>query len=165
MRYRFARKMILVFLGLSTVNMLNVIFGGTEYYIYAASIPYSFSFEASYLTGRLPNEYYIDWPETLPLYDMSVFWIDNAIAFGILLLYLGIFFITRKTRPSWYIVTCVFVVIDFVYRFIYFQVDSYLMLEVAFVAFFLLTLIVGIINGFKLKKLQAIYESVLATDT
>ena len=96
-------------------NMINVILGGTEFYLYAASIPYSMAFEASYLTGRLPDEYYYDWPETLQFYDMSEFWIRIAIAFAILLIYLGVFFLTKKVRPFIFIPTCFFVIADSLY--------------------------------------------------
>ena len=145
--------------GLSLFNMINVIFGGTEFYLYAASIPYSMAFEASYLTGRLPNEYYSDWPETLPFYDMSEFWIRIAIALVILLIYLGVFFLTKKVRPFIFIPMCIFVIVDSLYRLVYFEVDAYLLIEFTFAAYFVCSLIVGIINGYRLKKMPAQEES------
>lgn len=154
-RYEWARKSILLLFGLSLFNMINVIFGGTEFYLYAASIPYSMAFEASYLTGRLPNEYYSDWPETLPFYDMSEFWIRIAIALVILLIYLGVFFLTKKVRPFIFIPTCIFVIVDSLYRLVYFEVDAYLLIEFTFAAYFVCSLIVGIINGYRLKKMPA----------
>ncbi len=151
-RYELGRKSILLIFALSVVNTANVLLGGTEYYIYTSSIPYYFAYNASYLTGKLPSEYYLDWPEAMPFFDMSEYWIRAIPAVLILFLYLVVFWLAKKPRPILMATMTLYIVIDTIFRFIVFKFGAGGIIEIMFAFCMILALANSVINGYKLKK-------------
>lgn len=152
-RYDISRKVLLVIFALSLFNTANVMFGGTEYYIYFSSIPYYLAYTASYLTGKLPNAYYTDWPETLPFFGMSEYWIRVIPAIAIIFLFLVVYWLTKKTRPILLALTAVYVVADTVYRFVVFEFGVWGVIEIMVAFGLVFVLISGTLNGYRLKRL------------
>lgn len=154
-RYEIGRKSILLIFALSLVNTANVLFGGTEYYIYTASIPYYFAYNASYLTGKLPTEYYFDWPETLQFFDMREYWIRAIPAVLIIFLFLAVFWLAKKPRPILMAAMTLYVIVDIIFRFVVFKFGTGGIIEIMFAICMIIVLCNSVINGFKLKKLPA----------
>lgn len=151
-RYEIGRKSILLIFALSLVNTANVLFGGTEYYIYTSSIPYYFAYNASYLTGKLPTEYYFDWPETLQFFDMSEYWIRAIPAVLIIFLFLAVFWLAKKPRPILMAAMTLYVIVDIIFRFVVFKFGTGGIIEIMFAICMIIALGNSVINGFKLKK-------------
>lgn len=153
-RYELGRKSILLMFALTLVNTSNVLFGGTEYYIYTASIPYFLAYQGSYLTGKLPTEYYFDWPDSLQFFNMGEYWIRAIPAVLIIFLFLGAFLIAKKPRPIFMAFMSIYVIVDTVFRFVIFQFGTGGIIELFFALCLIFVMINSVINGFKLKQLS-----------
>ncbi len=150
-----SRYNLILVIAMTVINIAIILFGGTTYFLFSATIPYDLVLDGVLFTGRLPAEYYVDWPETLAFYDSSYLTFMVVIAALILLVYLACFLFSKKFKTGWMLTAAILFVLDTLYMvFIYgIGVDSFV--DILIHAWVLYYLISGTVSGFRLKSLPA----------
>ncbi len=153
--YNNARYSLLITLVLTFINVLMAAFGEESYYVSSFALPYSLVFDASFYTGRLPEDWYTPdiWPDSMPFYDIGYLYVMLAVAAVILLIYLACFIFSRKNRTGWLIAALVLMILDTGYMFLVYNIGNSIILDIIVHGFLIYSLSVGVYNGIKLKKL------------
>ena len=61
-KFTSARYNLLLVIGMTLINIVMLFLGGSSYFLFSATIPYSLSIDGAYYTGKLPEEFYTDMP-------------------------------------------------------------------------------------------------------
>jgi len=152
-KYNSARMNLLLVLGMTLINIVVCCPGSDRYFLFSASIPYYLVLMGALWTGRLPDEYYAEWPSSEPFLGISFLIVMLVIALIILLVYLCCFLLSKKNKVGWLLAAAVFFGIDTIGMLLLYGISADAIFDIVFHAWVLYYLIVGTINGYKLKKL------------
>ncbi len=152
-KFTSARYNLLLVVGMTLINIVMLFLGGSSYFLFSATIPYSLSIDAAYYTGRLPDEYYLDWPESAAFLSDGYLVVMLGIALAILAVYLCCFLFSKKFKTGWMIAATVMFVLDTLYMVFIYGVGVESLMDILLHAWVLYYLISGVVYGIKLKKL------------
>ncbi len=152
-KFKSARYNLLLVIGMTGINIMMLLLGGSSYFLFSATIPYSLSVDGAYLTGRLPDMYYEDWPAGEAFLGNGFFFTMIGIAFAILAVYLLCFLFSKKYKTGWMITAAVLFVLDTLYMVFIYGVGIDSLMDILLHAWVLYYLISGVVYGLKLKKL------------
>lgn len=162
-KYRNARLNLLLMIVMTVVNVVILCFGSDSYFVFSATIPYFIVMLGMIWTGRMPDEYYLDWENGVPFWDTSVLVVLIAIAAVIIAIYLLCFLFSSKNRVGWMITAAIFFGIDSLGMVTLVGISTDTVLDLLFHAWVLYYLIAGTVYGIKLKKLPEPTEPVEIT--
>lgn len=156
---------LLLVVAFSVINIVLLVANSNTYFLFSAFIPYFFTDYGMYFCGMYPKEYYYDAPD-MEFSDKSVLVITLAMAAIIILIYLICWFFAKKKKAGWLIVALVLFVIDTVVMFVVGGANVDSIIDIAFHIWVIFSLVNGIVNYGKLKKLpKDVEESETAEDS
>lgn len=143
---------LLLIIAFSVINIVLLVTGSDTYFLFSAFIPYFLADYGMYMCGMYPEEYYYDVPD-MEFYDKTFLGIAFAIAVVILLVYFLCWIFARKKKVGWLIFALVFFAIDTVAMFVIVGISTDWVVDIIFHAWVIFSLVSGIVNYNKLKKL------------
>lgn len=152
-KFTSARYNLLLVIGMTLINIVMLFLGGSSYFLFSATIPYSLSIDGAYYTGKLPEEFYTDMPADAQFFPDSYLAIMLGIAIAILAVYFLCFMLSKKFKTGWMITAAVMFVLDTLYMLFIYGVGVDSVMDILLHAWVLYYLISGVVYGFKLKKL------------
>ena len=154
-KFNSARYNLLLVVAMTAINVVLLMLGGSSYFLFSATVPYSLAIDGMYMTGRMPEDWYTDWPDTLPFLDSGYMTVMMVIAFAIILVYLACFFFSKNFKSGWMIAAAVIFSLDTLYLVFIYGVGVDSIMDLLLHAWVLYYLISGSVYGIKLKKLAA----------
>ena len=158
-KYNAARINLIAVVAFTAINMLTLAFGTGSYFLISANLPYMLTFFGLYMCGMMPDKYY-EGAEGIVFLNKSFF----AVALVVSILILALIFIcwlrSRGGKVSWLKIALGVFILDSVSLFI-FGSAGMLMLDVAFHAWIIVALVMGIKAHrqiIELKKSEAIVD-------
>lgn len=152
-RYNKSRHNLLLVLIFTVINIVLLVTNANSYFLFSAYVPYMLVDLGMDMCGMYPAEYYgADYSEYVFL-NPSFFAICLGIAIVILAMYLLSWIFSKKARVGWLIFSVVFFVIDFIVLLLVVELNSSIMIDIVFHVWVIVSLMMGIISHFKLKKL------------
>ena len=152
-KYATARSNLLIAIIFTLANVVLLTLDADLYFLFSAYIPYTLVVYMKLFCGMMPDEYYEGFEiEFLP---ESVFYVAIAIAAVIIALYFICWIFSNKNRYGFLIAALVFFAIDtvlMVLGFDFSSFDIYTIIDVAFHAWIIYILIVGIMAGISISK-------------
>lgn len=152
-KFTSARYNLLLVIGMTLINIVMLFLGGSSYFLFSATIPYSLSIDGAYYTGKLPEEFYTDMPADAQFFPDSYLAIMLGIAIAILAVYFLCFMLSKKFKTGWMITAAVMFVLDTLYMLFIYGVGVDSVMDILLHAWVLYYLISGVVYGLKLKKL------------
>jgi hypothetical protein len=152
-KFNSARYNLLLVVAMTAINVVLLMLGGSSYFLFSATVPYSLAIDGMYMTGRMPEDWYTDWPETIPFLDSGYMTVMMVIAFAIILVYLACFFFSKNFKGGWMIAAAVIFSLDTLYLVFIYGVGVDSIMDLLLHAWVLYYLISGSVYGIKLKKL------------
>ena len=152
-KFTSARYNLLLVIGMTLINIVMLFLGGSSYFLFSATIPYSLSIDGAYYTGKLPEEFYTDMPADAQFFPDSYLAIMLGIAIAILAVYFLCFMLSKKFKTGWMITAAVMFVLDTLYMLFIYGVGIDSVMDILLHAWVLYYLISGVVYGLKLKKL------------
>ena len=152
-KFTSARYNLLLVIGMTLINIVMLFLGGSSYFLFSATIPYSLSIDGAYYTGKLPEEFYTDMPADAQFLPDSYLVIMLGIAIAILAVYFLCFLLSKKFKTGWMITAAVMFVLDTLYMLFIYGVGVDSVMDILLHAWVLYYLISGVVYGLKLKKL------------
>jgi hypothetical protein len=152
-KFNSARYNLLLVVAMTAINVVLLMLGGSSYFLFSATVPYSLAIDGMYMTGRMPEEWYTDWPATVPFLDSGYMTVMMVIAFAIILVYLACFFFSKNFKTGWMIAATVVFVLDTLYMVFIYGVGADSVMDILLHAWVLYYLNSGSVYGLKLKKL------------
>ena len=152
-KFNSARYNLLLVVAMTAINVILLMLGGSSYFLFSATVPYSLAIDGMYMTGRMPEEWYADWPASVPFLDSGYMTVMMVIAFAIILVYLACFFFSKNFKTGWMIAATVVFVLDTLYMVFIYGVGADSVMDILLHAWVLYYLISGSVYGIKLKKL------------
>lgn len=152
-KFNSARYNLLLVVAMTAINVVLLMLGGSSYFLFSATVPYSLAIDGMYMTGRMPEEWYADWPASVPFLDSGYMTVMMVIAFAIILVYLACFFFSKNFKTGWMIAATVVFVLDTLYMVFIYGVGVDSVMDILLHAWVLYYLISGSVYGLKLKKL------------
>lgn len=153
-KFNSARYNLLLVVAMTAINVVLLMLGGSSYFLFSATIPYSLAIDGMYMTGRMPEDWYTDWPATVPFLDSGYMTVMMVIAFAIILVYLACFFFSKNFKSGWMIAAAVIFSLDTLYLVFIYGVGVDSIMDLLLHAWVLYYLISGSVYGIKLKKLS-----------
>ena len=162
-RYNKSRHNLLLVLIFTVINIVLLVTNANSYFLFSAYVPYMLVDLGMDMCGMYPAEYYgADYSEYVFL-NPSFFAICLGIAIVILAMYLLSWIFSKKARVGWLIFSVVFFVIDFIVLLLVVELNSSIMIDIVFHVWVIVSLMMGIISHFKLKKLPV--EEIVVDET
>lgn len=152
-KFNSARYNLLLVVAMTAINVVLLMLGGSSYFLFSATVPYSLAIDGMYMTGRMPEDWYTDWPATVPFLDSGYMTVMMVIAFAIILVYLACFFFSKNFESGWMIAAAVIFSLDTLYLVFIYGVGVDSIMDLLLHAWVLYYLISGSVYGIKLKKL------------
>jgi hypothetical protein len=152
-KFNSARYNLLLVVAMTAINVVLLMLGGSSYFLFSATVPYSLAIDGMYMTGRMPEEWYADWPASVPFLDSGYMTVMMVIAFAIILVYLACFFFSKNFKTGWMIAATVVFILDTLYMVFIYGVGADSVMDILLHAWVLYYLISGSVYGLKLKKL------------
>ena len=152
-KFASARYNLLLVIGMTVINILMLLLGGSSYFLFSATIPYSLAVFGGLYTGKLPEEYYTDMPADFEFLPGSFFAVMLGIAIVILVVYLCCFLFSKKFKTGWMIAAAAMFVLDTLYMLYLYGIALDSLVDILLHAWVLYYLISGVVYGLKLKKL------------
>lgn len=152
-KFNSARYNLLLVVAMTAINVVLLMLGGSSYFLFSATVPYSLAIDGMYMTGRMPEDWYTDWPDTVPFLDSGYMTVMMVIAFAIILVYLACFFFSKNFKSGWMIAAAVIFSLDTLYLVFIYGVGVDSIMDLLLHAWVLYYLISGSVYGIKLKKL------------
>lgn len=161
-RYNGARGNLMLVVVFTVINIVLMLINSNTYFLFSAYIPYMLVSFGMMLCGMFPEEYYGEDLASLEFFNTSFLWIMAGIAAVIVVLYLVCWIFSKNKKAGWLIFALVFFVIDTLGMFVMtgFVVDN--IIDIAFHVWVVVSLFLGVISCFKLKKLPA--DEVVASE-
>ena len=163
-KYNSSRYNLLLVVIFSLINVLICVFGGDTYFLFSASLPYYIAFMGAFLGGIMPDEYYFEMgiakEELLGTPALVIF----AIIAVVVIAFYFLFWLFSKKKVGWIIAALVFFVIDTVIMLVVFGISIDMIVDALFHVWVLVSLISGIVNYYKLKKLPEEIKTAPETD-
>lgn len=151
-KYNNSISNLLLVVVFSVVNIVLLVVNSNTYFLFSAFIPYLLVDYGMYFCGMYPDEYYYDVPDMV-FSDKSTFVIAFAIAIVILLVYLLCWFFAKKKKIGWLIFALVFFVVDTIAMLAIVGISTDSGIDTFFHVWVIISLVNGIVNYNKLKKL------------
>ncbi len=152
-KYHSARSNLLLAMAFTVINVVIAFFDGSSYFLFSLFVPYFLVLTGLLITGKLPAELYTeDWADAEFL-DSSALVVMVVIAAVILSLYLLCWIFSKKEKVGWLIFALVLVSIDTALMLLIQGVSVDTIIDIAFHAWVIISLINGIGAYRKLKKL------------
>ena len=150
-RYNVARSNLLLLIAFTAINLILLTTGSGTYFLFSASVPYTFTDLAMFFCGMYPAEIY----EGLGMEFLSPALFYVAIGFSVVLLglYLLSYIFSKKQKVGWLIFALVLFVLDTAWMFLYFGISGELIMDILFHGWVIVSLSLGIYAHFKLKKI------------
>ena len=153
-RYNSSRANLLFVVAFSLINLLILIFGGNSYFLFSACLPYSIGDLAMLLCGKYPEEFYVlNGMSDMEFFGNGVFAILVVAALVGIALYFLAWIFSKKHGIGWMIFSLVMFVLDTVFMFAWYVISADMIMDIVFHAWVLISLTMGIVSYFKLKKL------------
>ena len=170
-RAQSARMDIIVVVLFTVVNIALMLFGSLTYFLFSVSLPYYFCYFMSLYTGRMPKEIYgSEWDGFQFLPD-GLFWLAVVVSVVVLAMYAVCFFASQSKKKNedgsvtvsysmgWLIAALVLFSIDTLIYIIMMAVligfQMSMLIDLAIHIYVIVTLVMGVISAYKLKKLNA----------
>lgn len=153
-RYDSSRGNLLIVMLFSLINLIILAVGGNSYFLFSASVPYAIGDMAMYLCGKYPQEFYT--AEELSAGEFlnnTVFVIMLAAAFICIAFYFLCWLMSKKHGVGWLIAALAAFVLDTLFMFWWYVSFADIVLDIVIHIWVLVSLIMGIIAYFKLKKI------------
>ncbi len=151
-KYKNSISNLLIIVAFTLLNVILLISNSDTYFLFSAFIPYLLADYGMFFCGMYPEEYYYDVPD-MEFSDKSTLVIALAIAAVILLIYLLCWFLAKKKKVGWLIGALVLFIIDTAAMLIMGGISADSAIDMIFHAWVIFSLVNGIINYRKLKKL------------
>lgn len=152
-KYARARGNLLVVVAFTVINMILLITDSNTYFLFSAFIPYLLVGSGMYAGGKFPDEYYEGDLETLESAVPAAFTVMLVIAILIVALYLLCWIFSKKKRTGWLIVALVFFALDTLGMLFLGGVELESVVDIVFHGWVIVSLVMGVMAGSKLKKL------------
>ncbi|MBO5066023.1 MAG: hypothetical protein J6D06_07925 [Clostridia bacterium] len=152
-RYNKSIYNILLVVVFSAINIVMLATNSGSYFLFSAIIPYFIVDYGMFWSGMYPAEEYVGIAET-DLMDSSFFAITIVVAVVMILAYLVCWLFARKMKVGALIAALVFFIIDTVGMFYLYDITSDFVLDIVFHGWVIVSLIIGIVTYFKVKKAQ-----------
>lgn len=146
-QYHSARFSLILMVICSAANVLLSLVQGGMYLLFSASIPFFLSDMGAFEVGLYHEEYY----EGI-ITEPSMGYIFIALALTIVALYFVCWVLSKK-NVVWLIVALVMFIIDTFSMFSLYVIDASIIIDVIFHIWVVVSLIIGVVAHFKLKKL------------
>ena len=163
-RYRAARYNLLLVIAFSVINLILLLVPSEEqrYFVFSATVPYVLAWVGMELCGRFPPAFYgsEEYYAELEFFPDAVFYVLFAISVIVIGVYVLLYFLSGKHRAAWMIVAAVLFVVDTLFMLWFFGISLDSLIDIVFHAWVLVSLISGVVAGFKLKKLP-VYRDIL----
>ena len=170
-RAQSARMYIIVVVLFTVVNIALMLFGSLTYFLFSVSLPYYFCYFMSLYTGRMPKEIYgSEWDGFQFLPD-GLFWLAVVVSVVVLAMYAVCFFASQNKKKNedgsvtvsysmgWLIAALALFTIDTLIYIIMMAVligfQMSMLIDLAIHIYVIVTLVMGVIAAYKLKKLNA----------
>lgn len=170
-RAQSARMDIIVVVLFTVVNIALMLFGSLTYFLFSVSLPYYFCYFMSLYTGRMPKEIYgSEWDGFQFLPD-GFFWLAVVVSAVVLAMYAVCFFASQNKKKNedgsvtvsysmgWLIAALALFTIDTLIYIIMMAVligfQMSMLIDLAIHIYVIVTLVMGVIAAYKLKKLNA----------
>ena len=170
-RAQSARMDIIVVVLFTVVNIALMLFGSLTYFLFSVSLPYYFCYFMSLYTGRMPKEIYgSEWDGFQFLPD-GFFWSAVVVSVVVLAMYAVCFFASQNKKKNedgsvtvsysmgWLIAALALFTIDTLIYIIMMAVligfQRSMLIDLAIHIYVIVTLVMGVIAAYKLKKLNA----------
>lgn len=170
-RAQSARMDIIVVVLFTVVNIALMLFGSLTYFLFSVSLPYYFCYFMSLYTGRMPKEIYgSEWDGFQFLPD-GLFWLAVVVSVVVLAMYAVCFFASQNKKKNedgsvtvsysmgWLIAALALFTIDTLIYIIMMAVligfQMSMLIDLAIHIYVIVTLVMGVIAAYKLKKLNA----------
>ncbi len=153
-KYKNSTHNLLVVALLTLVNIVLLITQADRYFLFSAYVPYALVNYGMFFCGMYPAEYYGDTTGLL-FWDKSFFVVAVVLAALIILLYILCWIFSKKNKVGWMIFALVFFVADTALMLLDTIDFSAAILDIVLHAWVIISLIIGIVNYYKLKKLPA----------
>lgn len=151
-KYKRSISNLLLVVIFTAVNIVLLVANSNTYFLFSAFIPYNLADSGMYFCGMYPAEYYADIPDP-QFYDKSFLVFTLVIAVVVLLFYLLCWFLAKKEKIGWLIVALVCFVIDTAGLVLFAGISSDIIIDLVFHGWVIFSLVNGVINYYKLKKL------------
>lgn len=170
-RAQSARMDIIVVVLFTVVNIALMLFGSLTYFLFSVSLPYYYCYFMSLYTGRMPKEIYgSEWDGFQFLPD-GFFWSAVVVSVVVLAMYAVCFFASQNKKKNedgsvtvsysmgWLIAALALFTIDTLIYIIMMAVligfQMSMLIDLAIHIYVIVTLVMGVIAAYKLKKLNA----------
>ena len=170
-RAQSARMDIIVVVLFTVVKIALMLFGSLTYFLFSVSLPYYFCYFMSLYTGRMPKEIYgSEWDGFQFLPD-GFFWSAVVVSVVVLAMYAVCFFASQNKKKNedgsvtvsysmgWLIAALALFTIDTLIYIIMMAVligfQMSMLIDLAIHIYVIVTLVMGVIAAYKLKKLNA----------
>lgn len=159
-KYNRSVSNILIVVVFSLINVILLVVGSESYFLFSAFIPYFIADYGMFFCGMYPEEYYYDM-QGMVFADKSTLVFCLVIVAVILLVYFLCWLFAKKKKVAWLTVALILFVIDTVAMLVIAGVSVDMIIDIVFHAWVIISLISGIVNYNKLKKLPEEPESVI----
>lgn len=144
---------LLLVVAFSAINVILLVVKSDTYFLFSAFIPYFMADLGMYYSGSYPQEYYYDVADDMEFADKSFLIICVAVAVVIILLYFLSWFFAKKKKVGWLIFAAVLFCIDTIAMFVLVGINADMVMDIVFHAWVVFSLISGVVNYNKWKKL------------
>ncbi|MBQ8183452.1 MAG: hypothetical protein IJ025_06110 [Clostridia bacterium] len=151
-KYKGSANNLLLVILFTVINIVLLVTNTGSYFLFSAFLPYYFVDLGMYLCGMYPQEYYYDVVDP-QFFDKSFLIVVVAIAVVILLSYFLCWLFGRKKKPGFLIAALVLFVIDTIAMLCITGISTEMIMDMIFHVWVIVSLSLGIVNYFKLKKL------------
>lgn len=152
-RFKGSRNNLLLVVAFTVINTILLVTNSDTYFLFSAYIPYVLVFLGMSVCGMLPAEYYGEEFSQMEFVPSSAFAVFLAIAVVIIALYFLAWLFSKKNRIGWMIFALVFFSIDTIGMFVFMNIGTDTIIDVAFHIWVIVSLVLGVIACSKLKKL------------
>lgn len=150
--YTNARMNLLLAAIFTLVNVVMILLGQDDYFLFSISIPYVIAVCGALFCGTLPQKYYEQLLGYQRIFKPYMIYVFAAIAVAIIALYV-ICFIFSKKRTGFLITALVLFSLDTAFMFFWYGLNTSILLDILFHGWLIGSLIVGVRSYYKLKKM------------
>lgn len=143
-RYSAARLNLLLMIIFTTVNIITLVVNAGGYFLFSAAIPYLLVFVGMLLCGKFPMEMYSEKIDPNMFQDHSLFVGALIIAILVLIIYLLLWFFSRKGKVAFMIAALIFFAVDTVVLLIFGGLMANFFMDLLFHIWLIVILVMGI---------------------
>lgn len=152
-RYNSAVGNLLLVVVFTVVNLVLLLVQSGTYFLFSAFVPYFLTTEGMLLTGRFSEEFLGEELWMPAVMGDGFFWAMLVASAVIVVLYLVSFLLAKKQKIGWLIFALVFFALDTLAMLALGGLEADMLIDVAFHAWVIVSLSMGIHAHFALKKL------------